>query len=383
MLCAVVFVDLLGLTLVLPTLPFHTADLGGTGLGLGLVLAAYSLAQAVAAPLLGRLADRFGRRRVLLLALAGSTVSLALMAFAPTVWLLVVSRLVAGACGGSIGVAHALAADWTTPERRTAAMGRLGMSIGAAFTIGPLLGAAASGVGFAAVALVGAGLSAGAWVLVWRALPAVTPARTPTVTSVWGPRPRALTAGGLLVAAFAGMCALVAMETTIAFLAESRFDAGPGFVGLLLCAAGLAMTLVQGGPLATAARRWGEVRVALGGALVMAVGLAAMPVVGAAAGLVGAVVLVAAGQGLLSTTVTSLLSRCAPARRGELLGRAQSAAALGRLIGPVGAGALYDLGMALPFAVAAGLAVCAAVAVGAGRIARPPLVVAAAPRRAA
>ena len=67
------FVDLLGLTLVLPALPFHTAALGGTGLALGVVVAAFSAAQAVAAPLLGRLADRCGRRRVLLVGLAGST----------------------------------------------------------------------------------------------------------------------------------------------------------------------------------------------------------------------------------------------------------------------------------------------------------------------
>jgi MFS family permease len=79
MLSATVFVDLLGFTLVLPSLPFHITDLGGNGLWLGAVLSSYSVAQAAAAPFLGHLADRYGRRRLLLLSLAGSTGSLVIM----------------------------------------------------------------------------------------------------------------------------------------------------------------------------------------------------------------------------------------------------------------------------------------------------------------
>jgi DHA1 family tetracycline resistance protein-like MFS transporter len=356
-----VFVDLLGLTLVLPALPFHTAALGGSGLALGVVVAAFSAAQALAAPLLGRLADRCGRRRVLLLSLAGSTASLVLMALVPTLWALVLARLVAGACGGSIGVAHAMVADLTAPQRRTAAMGRLGMAVGAAFTVGPLLGAFSATAGFATVALAGAALAAVAWLLAWR-LPVAPPPEPGCAARRAGSAEGAPWA--LVAAAFAGMCALVGMETTVAFLAERRFAAGPGFVGALLCVAGLAMTLVQARPLTAGVRRWGERRVAVTSGLAMAAGLAAMPVTGAP-GLVAAVVVVAAGQGLLSTTTTSLLSQSVdPDRRGELLGRAQSAAATARLVGPVGAGALYDLGVGLPFIAAAALAVVAAAAVG-------------------
>ncbi len=364
---AVVFVDLLGLTLVLPVLPFHVVELGGSGVGLGAVVAAYSAAQVVCAPVLGRLADRYGRRRLLLVSLAGSTASLALMGLAPALWVLVVARLLAGACGGSIGVAHALAADLSTPEQRTRAMGRLGMAIGAAFTVGPLLGALGAVVGFAAVAFAGAGLAAVAWLLA-RRMPDAAP------RSRLGPTGRAAlpaAAWPLLAVGFAAMCALVGMETTVALLAAERIGAGPVLVGALLCAAGLAMTLVQAGPLTASVRRWGDRWVAVGSALVMAAGLVLMPVTGAA-GLVVAVVLVAAGQGLLSTTTTSLLSRAGePARRGELLGRGQSAAAAGRLVGPLGAGALFDLGAPLPFVVGAGLAVAAAIAVGTTRADRP------------
>uniref|UniRef100_UPI001BDC3CAE MFS transporter n=1 Tax=Pseudonocardia lacus TaxID=2835865 RepID=UPI001BDC3CAE len=321
---AVVFVDLLGLTLVLPALPFHTLALGGSGLWLGAVVAAYSAAQMLAAPALGRLADRCGRRRMLLVALAGSTASLLLMGLAPALWVLVAARLVAGACGGSIGVAHALVADLTEPHERTTAMGRIGMAVGAAFTVGPLVGALGATAGLPAMAIAGAALAAAAWLLAWRTLPDPDPRGRPDRAAAPDvPHPP----WALLTVGFLGMCALVGMETTVALLAGDRFGAGPAFVGVLLCLAGLAMTLVQARPLVLAVGRWGDTRVATGCAAAMAVGLAAMPVVGAA-GLVAAVVVVAATQAVLATTTTSLLSRTVDAgSRGALLGRAQAAAA--------------------------------------------------------
>lgn len=361
---AVVFVDLLGLTLMLPVLPFHVVELGGRGLWLGIVLAAFSAAQAVAAPLLGRLADRCGRRRMLLLSLAGSVTSMALLAGAPNLAVLLVARIVAGACGGSLGVAYALVADRSTPAERTRAMAGLGMAVGAAFTVGPLIGAAGARLGFAAVAVAGAGLAAAALLLAWRQIEDVPGVARPATS----PAERmSLMAGPvrvLLGVAFAGMCAMVGLESTVALLAGYRLGAGPGFVGLLLCVAGVAMTVVQIGPLSAGVRRFGDQRVALGSALSMAVALAVLPLVDAV-GFVLAVAVVAAGQGLLSTCTTSMLSQLAPpARRGELLGRGQSAAAMGRLVGPVLAGALYDVGAGLPAVAGAVLVAGAALAIG-------------------
>lgn len=363
---AVVFIDLLGLTLVLPVLPFRVLELGGAGLWLGVVLAGYSAAQVVAAPLLGRCADRFGRRRMLLLSLVGSTVSLAAMGFAAELWVLLAARIAAGLCGGSIGVAHALAADVSPPSGRTRAMARLGIAIGVAFTVGPLLGAAGGTAGFTAVALLGAGLAAVAWLTTWRLIPnhptsGAPPSRPPFPGRAGMP-------WSLVVAGFAGMCALIGMETTVALLADARFAAGPGFVGLLLCVAGLVMTLTQAGPVGAFARRWSDRRVAVAGAVAMAGGLAGLAAGGPPALFVGCVAVVAAGQGVLGTTTNSMVSRTAPpGRRGEHLGLVQSAAAAGRLVGPPVAGALYDTGTHWPNATGAVLAVLAAVAVAVSR----------------
>ncbi|MGI5133139.1 MFS transporter [Pseudonocardia sp. CA-107938] len=355
----VVLVDLLGLTLMLPALPFHVLDLGGGGTGLGAVLASFSLAQFVAAPLWGRWSDRAGRRPLLLLSLAGSCLSLAAMALAPSVGWLVVARLLAGACGGSIGVAHALAADLTSVDRRTAAMGRLGMSVGAAFTVGPLLGALLAGAGFAAVAAAGAGLAALAFVLAWSTIP-----RTP-VERADHAEPAARGTGRvwpLVVAVAAGMLALVGLESSVGLLAGTWFAAGPRFVGVVLAAAGLTMTVVQARPLVVAAARWGERRVALAAAACMVTGLALLPLTEPIAFAV-VVAVVAASQGVLATACTSLLSRMSTTPRGRVMGRAQSGAAAARAIGPVLVGAGFDVTATAPVWIAASAAAAAGAAV--------------------
>ncbi len=346
---ATVFVDLLGFTLVLPSLPFRVTDLGGDALWLGIVLTSYSLCQALAAPLLGRLADRHGRRRLLLLGLAGSAASLALMGLAESLWLLLVARALAGLCGGSIAVAQAFAADLAGPAGRTRAMGLVGAAIGLAFTIGPALGALATPLGFAATALIGAGLAAANLVLAAVALPPGRAAR---------PRPRGrsgrrVAPWPLLAAGFATMTAFVGMETTVAYLAASRFDAGPAFVGVLLAVAGLVLTVVQGVLVAPAARRWGEVRVTVVGAVLMAAGLLAMPFL-AELPFVVAVLAVSAGNGVVTVTAASLLAAAGPAADiGTRMGQGQSAASAARASGPLAAGALFDVAVVAPYLLGA------------------------------
>ncbi|WP_020666355.1 MFS transporter [Amycolatopsis nigrescens] len=363
-LCATVFIDLFGFTLVLPSLPFYVADLGGGGVWVGVLLTSYSLAQAAAAPVLGRLADRYGRRPLLLVSLAGSTASLLVMGLAGDLWLLLAARVIAGACGGSIGVAQAFAADVSEPEHRTRSMGLIGASIGLAFTVGPALGALAAPLGFDVVAFIAAGLAAANLMFALVALPGPAPVSP-------APRPagarRRVAPWTLLLAGFAGMAAFVGMETTVAFLAAQRFGAGPVFVGWLLCLAGLALLLVQGVLVARVAARWGEERVAMAGALVMAVGLVVLPVVPMPV-FVAAVVLLSAGDGLVTATVASMLAGAGPpGERGARMGQGQSAAATGRVVGPLGSGALFDVASWLPYAFGATLSAVAAVVVTAGR----------------
>ncbi|MCT2587170.1 MFS transporter [Actinophytocola gossypii] len=363
-----VFVDLLGFTLVLPSLPFQVTDLGGNAIWLGVVLTSYSLCQAVAAPVLGRLADRHGRRRLLLLSLAGSTVSLALMGLAGSLWLLLAARAAAGICGGSIGVANAFAAQLAGADGRTRVMGRVGAAVGLAFTIGPALGALAAPLGFAVIALVGAGLALLNLVVAAALLP---PGRTETHRPAAAGR-RRVAPWRLLAAGFGAMAAFVGMETTVAYLAAARFDAGPALVGVLLALAGLTLVVVQGFLVAPAARRWGETRVATTGAALMAAGLLAMPLL-AEVPFVVAVLVVSAGNGMLTTTVASLLAGAGPPRDiGARMGQGQSAAAAARAAGPLTAGALFDAAMIVPYLLGALLSLGVAWCVSAGTRERQP-----------
>ncbi|MER7177203.1 MFS transporter, partial [Streptomyces mesophilus] len=250
LLCLTVFTDLLGFTVMLPVLPLHAARLGAEGALVGVLMAAYSLAQCVAAPVLGRLSDRYGRRRLLLLALAGSTAALALTAISTGLWPLIAARALAGFCGGSIGVAYAMTSDSVPPEERTRAMGRLGAAIAAAFVLGPALGAAGgAGLGFhelAWAATVLAGLN-----LLWAAV--ALPGRQPAGAA---PRPAGAPLAALsatstrpvLLCGFLATCAFAAMEGTYALLADDRHAMGSWGIGWALAAAGLVMALVQAGP---------------------------------------------------------------------------------------------------------------------------------------
>jgi MFS transporter, DHA1 family, tetracycline resistance protein len=368
--CLTVFVDLLGFTLILPALPLYAAELGASGAMVGMLLTAYSVMQFLCAPLLGRLSDRYGRRPVLLIALAGSTGSLALTGMAHSLWLLLFARAVAGACGGSIGVGQALAVDLAGPAARTKALGQVGAAVGLAFVAGPGLGAALAPFGFAAsaflgAALAGANLAVAAFVLPDppRLAAAATALTAPGTAAtrrerrwVFGSWP----AGAILAAGFLTMFAFVGMEATFALLGQVRFGFAAGEVGAVLAAAGLAMVVVQLSLIGQLVARWGDHLVCVAGAALMAGSLAVVPFLPEAL-CVAAVGLLAVGYGLVSPTLASMLAQAGPSeQRGRRLGAGQSLTAAGRAAGPVCAGLLFDVAAGLPYVVGAATAALAA-----------------------
>lgn len=345
-LCAVIFCDMLAFSLVIPSLPGVVQGFGGAGLALGLVFSGYSLAQFVAAPLLGRLSDRIGRRQLLLLALTGSVLSLGLSALATSLPVLLAARILAGFCGGSISVAMAMLADLSDAKSRTRVMGMGGASVGLAFTIGPALGALAAGWGFAVLCLVGAAIAAATLAAAFFLLPAHPPAATPaseTGRALQGPFLRLLAITGLSMLMFVGM------EATLGLFVEQRFAWGADRLGWLLALAGLSYVLVQMSLVWRLADRFGEWPVTAGAALVMAGALALVPLTGPLALIVG-LVFIGASQGFLTTLTTSLASRMAPAGAvGQHIGANQAISALGRVLGPALAGLLYDAGPLLAY----------------------------------
>src|SRR5687768_10872687 len=134
------FVDMVGLLMVLPLLPFITRDLGGSDLMVGLLVSSFSVAQLLSAPIWGKFSDRYGRRPALLVGLAASAMAYVVFAFADSLWLLFLSRIVQGAGGGTTGVIQAYVADATAPEQRARSLGWLSAATNLGVTIGPALG---------------------------------------------------------------------------------------------------------------------------------------------------------------------------------------------------------------------------------------------------
>lgn len=361
-----VFIDLLGFGIILPALPFYAQSFGATGVGVGALLTAYSAAQFVGAPLLGRLSDRVGRRPVILVSLAGSAVSLTVTGLATSLALLLAARALAGLFGGSIATAQAYIADVTAPAERAKYMGLLGAAVGMGFVLGPAIGAALSPFGFGAAAFAAAGLAALNFLFGYAKLTESRPAGR--AVGVYVRRGEGLlealqhpAIGRLLISTFLATFAFVGMETTFALLGQARFGLDVAGLGLIFTYVGVVIAVVQGGFIGRLTARYGERTLAVAGALILAGALAGLPL---APNLPAAMVLLgglALGQGLTTPTLSTLLSRASDAdAQGGTLGLGQSLSAAARALGPLLAGWLFDLRPALPYLAGAALLLLAA-----------------------
>jgi MFS transporter, DHA1 family, tetracycline resistance protein len=357
----IIFIDLIGFGLVIPLLPFYAELHGASPELVTLAMASYSAAQLVAAPLLGRLSDRWGRRPILIVSLIGSTLSYVWLGVAYGLWVIFAARLLAGACAGNIAAAQAYIGDVTRPEDRARGMGMIGAAFGLGFILGPALGGLLAGSNptpqaLALPAFVAAGLSFTALLGVLFVLPESLPperrggARRGRVDMVLDAlhRPemrRLVVLYFMVIVAFAGM------ETTFAMWAERQFRWGPVQVGLVLAYVGVLSAMVQGGLIGRLARRFGEERLLLAGLTAIGIGLVATPLSRSVPALLAGTAFLALGMGLTQPSISSLLSRAAGRdRQGETMGVAQSAGSLARIVGPALAGVLFGaFGRQAPF----------------------------------
>ncbi|MBK6496310.1 MAG: MFS transporter [Gemmatimonadetes bacterium] len=365
---ATVFIDVIGFGMVLPLLPSYAARLGGTPGNIGLLVASYSAIQFVLAPLWGRVSDRIGRRPVLLIGLAGSVASYLVFAFANSLPLLLLSRVLDGGSGATVNVAQAYLADETTPEQRTKAMGMVGAAFGLGFIVGPILGGITAAIGNTLPGIIAAIITAINLIMAWRVLPESIPAavaaNAPAARTPW----RALAAPVAVL--FLATLAFSVMYVVFPLFGELRFKASRSVVSYWFAYVGLATAIVQGGLLGRLVTRLGEVGVARLGAGVMAVGFLLIPPAGAV-GAPGplfytALALLGAGFGMAGPAMIGLASRRAAATvQGRTLGVTQSASSLARIIGPIVAGAVMQAASAegafrLSAAMAAGALLLAA-----------------------
>ena len=157
-LMATAFVDMVGVLMIFPLLPFYVKSLGGSGINLlglhfgigiitGFIIAAFTVAQLVSAPVWGRFSDRIGRRPILIIALTASGIAYLIFGFAESLLVLFISRIVQGAGGGTVGVIQAYVADSTAPQDRARALGWLSATTNLGVALGPVLGSFAIAIG--------------------------------------------------------------------------------------------------------------------------------------------------------------------------------------------------------------------------------------------
>ncbi|HHC07683.1 MAG TPA: MFS transporter [Actinobacteria bacterium] len=350
-----VALDLLGFGIIIPILPLYAAEFGADPPTIGLLLAAYSLAQLVFAPVWGRLSDRVGRKPVLVVTLVGSAVGSLVLALAGSVVILFVGRIVDGVSGASVAVARAVVADTADEAARPRLMGLLGAAFGVGFVLGPALGGLAGLFGQRVPFLIAAVIAAGNAVVTWRRLPETrsrTPAMVPTGLRAF--REVGDGVAPLIVLSFVAVAAFSLFESTFALLAAERLALTTPAVSGIFALVGLVLVATQAGLVGPMSRRFSELALVgiglgldVGGFLAVAMGTSWL-------GLGLGVVLLAVGQGLATPAISSVIAGRAPTgRAGAVLGIHQSAGGLARVVGPVVGGVLYAVGAAMPYFTAA------------------------------
>lgn len=370
-----IFIDFAGFGLILPLLPFWAEHLGANATGVGLILTIYALAQFIFTPVLGRLSDRYGRKPVIVVSLLIEAISFAFSALANSLPLLLVARFIGGLGASNIGSAQAVVSDITTPEGRARGMGMIGAAIGLGFVIGPAIGGMLAPLGAAVPFWAAMGVALVNALLVLRFLPETHKRRAAIADEAaahqngnmffagWryviksGALARLVSVNLLFTIAF------TAMEAVFPLFAQHTFGWTAMQNGYIFTYVGFVIVIMQGGLVGQLVKRFGERGLAIGGMVMLAAGLILLTWSVNLALLLIALGILSAGDGAVTPTVSTLLSFASPANaQGETLGLAQGIAGLGRVVGPLLAGALFQFGgMGVPFLIGGILALLAAV----------------------
>ena len=343
-----VFLDMVGFGLIMPVLPKLIEDVGHVGIDRaaiigGWMFAAFSLAQFVFAPLMGNLADRFGRRPLLLLAVFGLGMDFILMALAPTLEWLFAGRIIAGVCGASWIIASAYIADVTAPDDRAKAYGYMGAAFGVGFVIGPAIGGLLGELGPRVPFWVAAGISLLNFVYGVFVLPESLAPENRRKFELW----RANPFGAFRVfASYPGVLPMVLVlglfffSTSVypaiwTFWGIAKFGWSEAMVGGTLAIFGLIAGGFQGVLTGPATKRFGEWSVALFGMVCATLVVLGYGFVGALWGVI-ALMILHGPEGFVHPLLTTLLTKRVPEdAQGELQGGISAVTNLAMLFGTI------------------------------------------------
>src|SRR5881296_4435477 len=344
-----VLIDLIGFGIIIPILPYYAQRLGAGGLGLGALLGAFSAMQFVATTFLGRTSDRVGRRPILLATMLCNALGYVLFAAAHSYALLFLARVVSGFAGGNISAAQAYIADITTPVERSRGMGIIGAAFGLGFIIGPAVGGlSAHYLGPSAPGLVAAGLSLLNFVSAYAVLPESLREEHRTEREMWdfshiGAAIRNPRLAPLMLAWALAPFAFSGYTVALPLWAGVTLGWREQQLGWFFTVIGATAAVVQGYLFGKLATRFGDRALLVAGGFGMALAIAVIPTLHSSAALYAWTAVLAFSNSIFGPAATGLVSVFAdPTEQGTVLGAAQALSALGRLLGPVVMGQVYD-----------------------------------------
>lgn len=360
-----VLIDLLSFGLVIPDIQLRGEKLGASGTVLGMLIASFSVAQFLTAPYLGRLSDRIGRRKILLVTTSLAVLSYLTYAHAVAIWVMMAARILSGIAGANLGVAYAYIADVTKPEERAKSMGLIGAAFGIGFIFGPPVGAMLVDAGHGSPLVLGyvaAGLSLINWLYIYFYLqeslkPGSHEAEKRAASFKNFVRAFQIPGLALLLAMFFGTnFGFSNLESTFFRLSVHSYGLSQQQTAYVLGYVGVVSAVMQGGVVRIVVPLLGEVNLLRFAYFCQVPALAILPFAHPWIPMLGVCLIMGIGGGLSQPSLASLISRNAPGdMQGGIFGVTQALGAMARTLGPIMGNTLFDIKPWLPYVVGAGI----------------------------
>ena len=371
------FLSTMGFGIFSPVLPFivqrYVSDQNNLATAVGWLASVYAICQFIAAPGLGILSDRYGRRPLLLLCLLGSAIGYGPFGLGGTIWVLFLGRIIDGLTGGNFSILFAYVADITEPEERGKYFGLFGGVAGVGIIIGPVIGGFASKLGYQAPIYIAAAITLANVIWGYFNLPESLSQEHRLANISLGELnpfkqlrnvfalPQLL---WLLLVGFFYAFPFAALQSNSAVLVKDSLGWSPDSIGMVFLAVGTVDILVQGVLVSRLLPILGEIKLTLGGLICVIIGyllISSIAFVPSAILLLAGIVLFAGGGGLIEPALRGLTSEAAgPREQGVVQGGSQSIQSLALILGPLWGALLYtQLGHASPYWSGAALAVLA------------------------
>jgi len=351
---SVILLDLIGFALLVPTIPLLAKTYHASGTILGVIVSSYTAMQFLFAPLWGRLSDKIGRKRVLIISIVGAGFSMILLGFATNLWMIFLSRLLGGMFAANIGVASAYITDITPNRDRTKAMGLIGVAFGVGFLLGPTLGGMLVGFGQHVPIFVTSALNfinaIYAYAVLQEDRHGLHGVKRESL-----PLKEVLTNSLLLkicIINFVFTFSLTQLETTFAFYMKSIFSSPDSQIYFIFSFMALLMIFVQGGLIRRLSPRYSDMTLLMVGAGILSLGFLLLPQMHYIPILLLPLAAASIGRGVAQPSLTSMASKVMDTGIGTVMGVFTASTNLARFVGQLSAGAFFDLRPSLPFYVA-------------------------------